>query len=64
MCNHGGAYMSKNAGLTWADRSTGLATAMINRMAATSDPGYVSLGLYHDGTIVTASAWYPLWSPG
>jgi hypothetical protein len=65
MCHHGGLSFSTDDGVSWADRSTGLGVAMVTRMAtAASDPGYVALGTYHDGTSLTMGSWYPLWSPG
>ncbi|MBW8877040.1 MAG: hypothetical protein JF614_18905 [Acidobacteria bacterium] len=65
MSHHGGVSVSTDNGVTWEDRSTGLGVAQVTAMATgASDPGYVAVGLYHDGTIVTTSPWYDLWSPG
>jgi hypothetical protein len=64
MCHHGGVSQSTDNGVTWMDRSTGLGVAQTTGMyTSDTDPGYVALGLYHDGTIVTNSAWYDPWAP-
>jgi photosystem II stability/assembly factor-like uncharacterized protein len=65
MSHHGGVSVSTDNGQTWTDRSTGLGVAQVFRMATgASDPSYVSLGLFHDGTVLTTSPWHDLWSPG
>ena len=64
MSHHGGVSVSIDNGLTWSDRSTGLGVAQPFRMAtAASNPGYVSLGLFHDGTIGTTPPWSNFWAP-
>jgi len=64
MCHHGGVAQSLNNGVTWVDRSTGLGVAQTTRMyESESDASYVSLGLYHDGTVVTNATWSDPWSP-
>jgi len=64
MCHHGGLSVSLNKGASWSDRTTGIGAAQVYRMAdAASDPSYVAVGLYHDGTDVTASTYSPLWAP-
>lgn len=64
MCHHGGLSVSLDKGVSWSDRTTGLGAALVYRLAdATSDPSYVAVGLYHDGTDVTASGYSPLWAP-
>ena len=64
MCHHGGVSVSTDDGLTWSDRTTGIGATQTLKMAAgESDPSYVALGTYHDGTLMTASPWFNLWSP-
>ncbi|HEV8432763.1 MAG TPA: LamG-like jellyroll fold domain-containing protein [Thermoanaerobaculia bacterium] len=64
MCHHGGVSVSLNSGQSWKDRTTGIGGAQVIRLAdAASDPSYVAVGLYHDGTDVTASTHSPLWAP-
>ena len=64
MSHHGGVSVSTDNGLTWADRSMGLGVAQPFRMATgASDPSSVALGLFHDGSIGTASPWHDFWSP-
>jgi hypothetical protein len=64
MCHHGGLSVSLNKGVSWSDRTIGIGAAQVIRMAdAGSDPSYVAVGLYHDGTDVTASTYSPLWAP-
>jgi hypothetical protein len=64
MCHHGGVSVSFDNGNTWQDRSNGLGTAQVQRMAAASeDPSYVAAGLYHAATILTATPWTQEWSP-
>jgi len=64
MCHHGGLSVSLNKGVSWSDRTTGIGAAQVYHMAdAASDPSYVAVGLYHDGTDVTASTYSPLWAP-
>jgi hypothetical protein len=64
MCHHGGISVSLNKGVSWSDRTTGVGSAQVYRMAdAASDPAYLAVGLYHDGTDVTASGYSPLWAP-
>ncbi|HEY2091588.1 MAG TPA: LamG-like jellyroll fold domain-containing protein [Thermoanaerobaculia bacterium] len=64
MCHHGGVSVSTDNGATWSDRSAGLGVAQVMGMAdSSSDPGYVAVGLFHDGTVITAPPWYESWSP-
>jgi hypothetical protein len=64
MCHHGGLSVSLNKGVSWSDRTTGVGSAQVYRMAdAASDPGYLAAGLYHDGTDVTAAGYSPMWTP-
>ncbi len=64
MCHHGGVAVSFDNGATWQDRTNGIGTAQVLRMAtASGDPSYVAVGTYHDGTMVTTTPWHDLWSP-
>ncbi|HJQ36637.1 MAG TPA: LamG-like jellyroll fold domain-containing protein [Thermoanaerobaculia bacterium] len=64
MCHHGGVAVSLDNGVTWLDRSTGIGTAQAVRMStAAGNPSYVALGLYHDGSVITTSAWHNSWGP-
>jgi hypothetical protein len=64
MCHHGGVSVSFDNGATWQDRSNGLGTAMVLRMAAAAnDPGSLALGNDHDGSILTTSPWQEPWTP-
>lgn len=64
MCHHGGLSVSLNKGVSWSDRTTGIGAAQVVRLAtAASDPSYVAAGLYHAGTVGTASTYSPLWAP-
>lgn len=65
MCHHGGVSKSIDNGATWIDASVGLGTAQVMRMStASADPRYVALALYHAGTVLTTSPYFPLWTPG
>ncbi len=62
MANHGGVYQSTNNGQNWADRSTGLGVAEVERMAdAYKSPSHILIGAYHDGTMLSKNEYYPFW---
>jgi len=64
VCSHGGVSLSQDDGASWSDRSTGLGVAQpVGMASAASDPRYVALGLYHDGTVLTTSPWSANWTP-
>lgn len=64
MANHGGVHRSTDFGATWTNMSNGLGVADVLGMDHSMDsPDYISLGLYHDGTVLTSSPYASGWSP-
>ncbi len=66
MACHGGVYKSVNNGANWTNMSEGIGIAEVLRMSTSvSNPGYLLIGTFHDGTIRTDppynSTWNPLW---
>lgn len=67
MCTHGGVSKTSNSGTAWSNMGVGLGVSEIQGMSTSyTDPGYVGIGLYHDGTLLTTtsytSGWTPNWS--
>ncbi len=66
MACHGGVYKSTNNGANWTNMSEGIAIAEVLRMATSAtNPEYLLIGTYHDGTMRTdgpyTAPWNPLW---
>jgi hypothetical protein len=66
MTNHGGVAKSADQGGTWSDKSKGLGVAeAIGMSSSITDPSYVIIGTFHDGTMLTNTTyvdpWYPDW---
>jgi len=63
-CTHGGVEKFTNGGTTWIAKYNGLAVANVERMATSvTDPEYIMVGLYHDGTQITRTDYDFDWSP-
>lgn len=64
ICTHGGPEKSINGGNTWQPKYNGVGTAMATKMATSyTNPEYVMLGLYHDGTQITRTPYSDNWKP-
>jgi len=64
MGEHGGVVETIDKGVTWFDRSNGIAASEITHFAdATADASHILAGLSHDGSVETATAYSPLWAP-
>jgi len=65
-CTHGGVEKSINLGNTntWVEKYSGLGVANVERMATSfTNPEYVLVGLYHDGSQITRSTYEQNWNP-
>jgi len=63
-CTHGGVEKSTDGGTSWIAKYNGLSVANVEKMATSvTDPEYVMVGLYHDGTQITRTDYGIAWSP-
>ena len=63
-CTHGGVENSINGGTSWTAKYNGLSVANVERMATSvTNPEYVMVGLYHDGTQITRTQYNESWIP-
>ncbi len=63
--NHGGVSFSNNNVATLITRSRGLGVARItDPSSAALNPEQISLGLDHDGTVLSYGSYSPTWTPG
>lgn len=64
IANHGGVHKSTDFGETWENMSVGLGIAEVIGMSTSQSTGdFVSIGTYHDGTILTVSPHTVNWTP-
>jgi len=64
ICTHGGPEKSVNSGSSWTAKYNGVGTAITTKMATSyTNPEYVMLGLYHDGTQITRTPYSNNWNP-
>lgn len=64
MACHGGVFKSIDKGVTWIDKSDGIGVAEILGMSTSyTNPEFVLLGLYHDGSILTQTGYFNNWVP-
>ncbi len=64
MASHGGIHKSTDYGSTWVTKNNGLAVAEgVSMSTSYLNPSKVALGLYHDGCIITNTAYGAAWEP-
>lgn len=64
MAHHGGVSRSFDNGANWAWFGKGLGVADVWEMADSySEPGFIALGLYHDGSVISDGNYYSGWKP-